>query len=177
MCLHTKTSAAELNSKLSFRGVPTVCIGMDTSLPVVDDVASCEVGPHSLGNLLGPLVRPAASHRLHPLPRPPVGPRASADGRGLGHQPTPSISESAERAADQSSQVLKNKRFNMGLFLVTVACMPLNIQNSRAGKSNAKKVAYRFLNLYDTNIFLLETCTITNFRTFRMFRMLFTNFC
>ena len=79
------------------------------SLPVVDEVASCVVGLHSPGNLLGPLVRPAASHKLHPLPRrrPPEEPRASTDGRGLGHQPTPSISESTERAAGRSFQVLK----------------------------------------------------------------------
>ena len=78
-------------------------------LPVVDEVASCVVGPHSPGNLLGPLGRPAASHRLHPRRRrrPPEEPRASADGRGLGHQPTPWISESTERAAGQSFQVLK----------------------------------------------------------------------
>ena len=84
---------------------------MVTRLPVVDEVASCVEGLRSPGNLLGPLVRPAASHRLHPLlqRRPPEEPRASADGRGLGHQPTPWISESTERAVDQSFQVLKIK--------------------------------------------------------------------
>ena len=79
-------------------------------LPVVDEVASCVEGLRSPGNLLGPLVRPAASRMQHPLPRRPrEEPRASADGRGLGHQPTPWIFESAERAVDRSSQVLKIK--------------------------------------------------------------------
>ena len=79
-------------------------------LPVVDEVASCVEGLRSPGNLLGPLVRPAASRMLHPLPQqPPEEPRASADGRDLGRQPTPWISESTERAAGQSFQVLKSK--------------------------------------------------------------------